>query len=207
MMRQCVLMDHETVAGFHEYEEIVKGSRFIGWVAPITTEDEARALLERARAEHPAATHHCSAWRIGEAVRFSDDGEPGGTAGRPMLEVLLKRELENCAAVVIRYFGGTRLGAGGLVRAYSGTVAKTLDAAGTRKVLQKSQLHLGVPFPLMDTVLRFTEEHPSAELLARDYDADGLRLAVSLPRGDAPAFLEQVQDLCHGALSVNTVEE
>src|SRR5690625_7930527 len=108
------VMDHVSIPSFSEHLETVKGSRFIAWVAPAATEEEAQQLLDRARAQHPDATHHCSAWRIGETVRFSDDGEPGGTAGRPMLEVLLKRDLMNVAAVVVRYFGGTRLGAGGL---------------------------------------------------------------------------------------------
>lgn len=196
-------MDYETVAGFREYEENIRGSRFIGWVAPAGDEAEAQALLERARSEHPAATHHCWAWRIGEAVRFSDDGEPGGTAGRPMLEVLLKRDLHNVMTIVIRYFGGTRLGAGGLVRAYSGTVAKTLDAAGTRQVLQQAELRLGVPFPLMDTVLRFTDDHPSAVVEEQDYTADGLELSLRMPGGEAARFAEEVQDLCNGALSVS----
>lgn len=199
-------MDHETVAGFHEYEENVRGSRFIGWVAPAGTEDEARALVERARVEHPAATHHCWAWRIGEAVRFSDDGEPGGTAGRPMLEVLLKRNLHNVATVVIRYFGGTRLGAGGLVRAYSGTVAKTLDAAGTRTVLSQAELRLTVPFRLVDTVLRFLEEYPAAHTRKSDYTADGLDLQLVMPERDAPGFAEKIQDLCHGELGISGPE-
>src|SRR5690606_6244865 len=100
-----------------QLEQVGKASRFIGWAATVESEDEARELLAAARREHPTATHHCSAWRLGEVVRFSGDGEPGGTAGRPMLEVILKRDLQNVATVVTRYFGGTQLGAGGLVRA------------------------------------------------------------------------------------------
>lgn len=170
-----------TVARFTELTEVIKGSRFIAWVAPVADEEEAAALLAGAREKHPDATHHCSAWRTGETLRFSDDGEPGGTAGRPMLEVLLRRDLQYSAVIVIRYFGGTRLGAGGLVRAYSGTAAKALDAAGTREVLEQGSLHLTVPFNLVDSVLRFVADQEAVRTLSSEYSADGLELELEMP--------------------------
>lgn len=190
-----------TVPRFTEHLETVKGSRFIAWVAPAETEDDALQLLERARAEHPDATHHCSAWRIGELMRFSDDGEPGGTAGRPMLEVMLKRDLQNVAAVVVRYFGGTRLGAGGLVRAYSGAVAKALDAAGTVEVLEQAHISLTVPFALADSVIRFMAERPDIVTDRNEYSADGLELTLQMPVGQAEEFRVSLRDHTNGGVS------
>ena len=197
------VMDHVSIPSFSEHLETVKGSRFIAWVAPAATEEEAQQLLDRARAQHPDATHHCSAWRIGETVRFSDDGEPGGTAGRPMLEVLLKRDLMNVAAVVVRYFGGTRLGAGGLVRAYSGAVARALDAAGTVEVLEQSEVSMTVPFALADSVIRFVEDQPDAVTVTGEYSAEGLELTVRMPAGQVAGFRSALTDHTSGSVTIH----
>lgn len=118
--------------GVHEIE--INKSRFICTLAPAATEEEAREVLRRVRAEHPTARHHCYAYVIGADAgvqRASDDGEPGGTAGAPILQMLLRREIRYCVAVVTRYFGGVKLGAGGLIRAYGGVVGEALDVLGT----------------------------------------------------------------------------
>jgi len=114
----------------HEFE--VKRSCFIGWVARATTEEEARAVIAAAREEYPDARHHCSAFIVHQdgaqpIERSSDDGEPSGTAGKPMLEVLKGSGMHDVVAVVIRYFGGIKLGTGGLVSAYTESVADTLE--------------------------------------------------------------------------------
>jgi uncharacterized YigZ family protein len=117
--------------GIHEIE--IRKSRFIGSVTRATSEDEARAFIESVRKHHWDANHNCSAWAIGPGQRWqrsSDDGEPAGTACVPMLEVLKRRGVTNTVAVVTRYFGGIKLGAGGLIRAYGQTVSETLDAIG-----------------------------------------------------------------------------
>ncbi|GGS76621.1 YigZ family protein [Planobispora rosea] len=117
-----------------EHEIEIKGSRFICVLAPVSSEEAARAVVAGRRELHADATHNCSAYVIGgdrRVQRSDDDGEPGGTAGAPMLETLLRRGMSDVAAVVTRYFGGVKLGAGGLVRAYGGAVAKTLDLAAT----------------------------------------------------------------------------
>lgn len=197
------VMDHVSIPHFTEHLETIKGSRFIAWVAPADSEEEAQNLLARAREQFPDATHHCSAWRIGETVRFSDDGEPGGTAGRPMLEVLLKRDLMNVATVVVRYFGGTRLGAGGLVRAYSGAVARALDAAGTVEVLEQSDVSLTVPFALADSVIRFVADQADAVTTRNEYSADGLELTVRMPAGQVADFRAALTDHTSGSVTVH----
>ncbi|MGH3317578.1 MAG: IMPACT family protein, partial [Nocardioidaceae bacterium] len=119
-----------TVARSRDAETEVKRSRFLCRLRRVEHEDQARAVVDEARREHGDARHHCSAFILGPAgqvQRSSDDGEPAGTAGGPMLEVLRGREVSDVVAVVSRYFGGTLLGAGGLVRAYSDAVRAALD--------------------------------------------------------------------------------
>ncbi|MER6498099.1 YigZ family protein [Streptomyces sp. NPDC001455] len=119
-------------AGVHETE--INRSRFICALAPAATEQEAQDFVARVRAEHPTATHNCFAYVIGadaSVQKAGDDGEPGGTAGLPMLQMLTRREMRYVVAVVTRYYGGVKLGAGGLIRAYGGVVGEALDALGT----------------------------------------------------------------------------
>jgi uncharacterized YigZ family protein len=126
--------------GVHESE--IKRSRFLCTLAPAATEEAAQDVIARIRKDHPTATHNCFAYVIGPDGRLhkaSDDGEPGGTAGTPMLQVLLRREIREVVAVVTRYYGGVQLGAGGLVRAYGGAVSAALDALG---VIERRRLAL-----------------------------------------------------------------
>ncbi|MEV6651691.1 YigZ family protein [Streptomyces sp. NPDC051219] len=125
---------YRTVAreGVHETE--ISRSRFICALAPAATEQEAQDFVARIRKEHPTATHNCFAYVIGadaSVQKASDDGEPGGTAGAPMLQMLVRREVRYAVAVVTRYYGGVKLGAGGLIRAYGGAVGEALDELGT----------------------------------------------------------------------------
>lgn len=112
----------------------IKRSRFVCALAPVREEDGAKEFLREQRKKHPDARHHCSAWVLGDdrsTQRSGDDGEPGGTAGPPMLQALHRNEVTNAVAVVSRYFGGVLLGAGGLVRAYGGAVSAALEQVGT----------------------------------------------------------------------------
>lgn len=122
---------HRTLAARTRFTlDPVKGSRFVATLGPARDEDEARALLESVRAEWPNATHHCWAWRLSDGrSRSSDDGEPGGSAGRPILAQIEGHEIEDAVVVVTRWYGGTKLGVGGLIRAYGGCAGKALDAA------------------------------------------------------------------------------
>ena len=138
-------------AGSDEF--IVNRSRFIGYASPAKTEEEALAFLESIRQKHRDATHNCYAYIIGQnegIMRYSDDGEPGGTAGMPILTVMRQRRVVDCAVVVTRYFGGILLGAGGLVRAYTRGCTIGLDAAGV-VVMEPTAAYLcEVPYPLWD---------------------------------------------------------
>jgi len=128
-----MLEQYATVNRKGSAEFVIKRSRFIGHAAPAESEEEAVRFVEEIRKMHPMATHNCYAYVVGERGQWqksSDDGEPSGTAGKPILEVIHKRQLKNVAVVVTRYFGGIQLGAGGLVRAYAEGAAAGIDAAG-----------------------------------------------------------------------------
>ena len=157
-----MLPEYRTIYRGGEDEIVEKKSRFIATVVPVNTEEEALEFVEKTRKKYWDARHNCFAYIIGERgqlQRCSDDGEPNGTAGKPMLDVLLGNELRNVAVVVTRYFGGTLLGTGGLVRAYSGAVKAGLDADG---------------IPYKDVELGIMIETPAAvmisDLLAKEVD-------------------------------------
>ncbi len=140
-----------SIAEVVEYELVIKKSRFIAHVAPARTTEQADAVIAAVRKQYWDARHHCVAMIIGthaDQQRSSDDGEPSGTAGTPMLEVLRRRELTDLVVVVTRYFGGVKLGAGGLVRAYSGAVSEALDTA--RIVRRTPVVRVGVEMSHQD---------------------------------------------------------
>jgi len=139
----------------------IKGSRFIATAAPVGSEDDARAVLEALRAEMPDATHHCSAWRIASPSidRALDDGEPSGSAGRPILAQLTGRDLVNAIVIVTRYYGGTKLGVGGLVRAYGSAAAAVLDTLTPIPHQQTTTLVLQYTYADASAVDRVLTDH------------------------------------------------
>ena len=138
---------------FGEAEFVEKKSRFIGRVWPVDTEEEALAKIQEMKKKHYDATHNCWAYIIRDgAVRFSDDGEPGGTAGMPMLQVLQREGLFNVVCVVTRYFGGILLGAGGLVRAYTKGAKIAVDAAGKSMKRVWTAVYVPCPYPFYERV-------------------------------------------------------
>ena len=142
-------MNYKTIKNDGICEEDIKKSRFICQLKRISTEDEGRQFIAEVKKEHYKATHSCSAMIVGEDAlikRSSDDGEPSGTAGVPMLTVLEKQGLTNVVAVVTRYFGGIKLGAGGLIRAYSGSVANALKEIGIVEVKEQEGLKITLTF-------------------------------------------------------------
>lgn len=112
-----------------QVEQLIQKSKFISYLRPVSNEDEAKEFLKEIKKSHPKATHHCSAFRIGDIERSNDDGEPSSSAGLPMLQVLRGHDIQNIAAVVVRYYGGILLGVGGLIRAYGSSVTLALESA------------------------------------------------------------------------------
>ena len=171
-------------------EVIINKSRFIGYACPSETEEEALAFLQKIRTKHKDATHNCYAYVIGKnagIMRYSDDGEPGGTAGLPMMEVLKAQGVVNCCVVVTRYFGGVLLGAGGLVRAYTQGAVIALKAAQV-VVMEPSQRYLcEVAYPLWDRVTHALKSMPVQRVSSEFTTAVGFTLLVR--EKDAEAML------------------
>lgn len=196
-----------TIAGAVTVENVVKRSRFIAQLAPATTMAEADAFIATVRKEHWQASHNCVALIVGpqgEQQRSSDDGEPSGTAGVPMLEVLRTRQVTDVVAVVTRYFGGVLLGAGGLVRAYGSAVSDALDAA---QLLQRRRLvaaTVAVPHAeagRIDNWLRDWAGNNGAVIGEPSYGAQLASLAVSVPPDLQAQFTADLAAVSAGALT------
>jgi uncharacterized YigZ family protein len=204
---------YRTPAGFAETELTEKKSRFIAAVKPVTTEDEALDFIKVRRSTYPDARHHVYAYDVcteeGEYCRYSDDGEPQGTGGMPVLDVLKKRGLVNAAVVVTRYFGGTLLGAAGLVRAYSGSASMCLDAAGEAEIKLCRRIAISVNYTDGGRVRNYLEDRSgkncrastAAELLLTDieYD-DGVKFTVLVPVGIVEQIKKDLTELTSSRL-------
>lgn len=193
----------DTLPGVVRHETVINRSRFLAIAGPATDPEAALALI----AEHsiPEATHNCWAYRIGQQYRFNDDGEPGGTAGRPILAAIEGQGFDQVAVLVVRWFGGIKLGAGGLVRAYGGCAAECLRLAPRQPLVAMARLDCRIDFAL-ETALRNLLPEFQAEVVAQDYQADGLHLGLSLPAGRANALREKITDVSRGQARFPTLE-
>ena len=184
---------------FGEDEFYEKKSHFIGRVWPVETEEEALARIQEMKKQHYDATHNCWAYIIKDgAVRFSDDGEPGGTAGMPMLQVLQREGLYNIVCVVTRYFGGILLGAGGLVRAYTKGAKIAVDAAGKSMKRVWTALYIPIPYSYYERV-KLEIEAFGGILRDTQFGAD-IELEVLMPEAQAQPFLDRLTDLSAGTI-------
>lgn len=174
----------------------IKKSRFIGCVQPMPDRASAQAHVDALRKQHPGAAHVCWALMAGGQSAAVDDGEPGGTAGRPMLEVLRHHDLEGVQATVVRYFGGVKLGAGGLVRAYTDAIAQALLVADKVPLQRMATLQCLVPYAL-EGLLRREIEAASATLLNVQHGSL-VTLQLQLPEPSAHAFQQRINDLGQG---------
>lgn len=180
------------------HELVIKKSRFIACVESVSDRDSAQARVAQLKAEHPDAAHVCWALMAGGQSAAHDDGEPGGTAGRPMLEVLRHQELEGVMASVVRYFGGVKLGAGGLLRAYTDAVAQALLTADKVALVQQAHLACSVPYALEGVVRR--ELEASNASLSQVRHASRVRLQFQLPQTQAAALVERLNESGRGQL-------
>ena len=190
---------YRTVGGFGQEETVIRKSRFIGACTPCETQEAALAFLEARRELHRDATHHCYAYIIGQnegVMRYSDDGEPGGTAGMPILEVLRARGLVNCAVVVTRYFGGILLGAGGLTRAYSHACASAVNAAGIVVMRPLKTFLLELPYEKMGRFDHEIKERP-IRIDEREY-ASMVVLTLTVPAEYEPELIRFINELTGG---------
>ena len=186
-------------SGFGEDEFLEKKSRFIGRIWPVDSEEEALQKIQEMKKQHYDATHNCWAYIIRDgAVRFSDDGEPGGTAGMPMMQVLQREGLYNCVCVVTRYFGGILLGAGGLVRAYTKGAKIAVDAAGKSMKRVWTVLYVPCPYHYFELV-RLEVAAWGGIIRKTDFCAE-VDLEILLPEGQAADFLVRLTDMTSGTV-------
>lgn len=184
---------------YGEDEFIEKKSRFIGRIWPVETEEEALARIQEMKKKHYDATHNCWAYIIRDgAVRFSDDGEPGGTAGMPMLQVLQREGLYNAVCVVTRYFGGILLGAGGLVRAYTKGAKIAVDAAGKSMKRVWTVLYVPCPYSFYERV-RLEAEAFGGIVRKADFGAE-VELELLFPEAKTQEFLDKLTDMTAGTV-------
>ncbi|QDH70485.1 IMPACT family protein [Marilutibacter alkalisoli] len=184
-------MSADTLAGRVQHSAEVKHSRFLAQAAPVTTPDEALAFFDEVG--DPAATHNCWAYRIGGLYRFNDDGEPASTAGRPILAAIEGQGFDRVAVVVTRWFGGIKLGAGGLVRAYGGCAAECLRTAPRQPLVEMATLEIAYGFEDTGTVHATVAQFP-AEKLDERFDAGGARMRLELPADAVAPLKERLRD-------------
>lgn len=195
-------------AATHRVETLVLGSRFIATGAYTPTLEAAEQFVAAMRVEFADATHNCIAYRVGYGVsaaeRASDDGEPSGTAGRPMLAVLQGSDIGDIAVVVTRYFGGTKLGTGGLVRAYSGAVRAVLAELPMTVLVQRVRRAVAVEYPRYEMMRRFIVEREGV-VESEDFAGD-VRLYFTLPIDTITPFDVELVEWSHGQIEAITLE-
>ncbi len=184
-----------------EYSEEIKKSRFIARAAPVESIEEALAFLQKVR--EPAATHNCWAYKIGGEYRFSDDGEPGGTAGRPILGAMERQGVDRVMVVVTRYFGGIKLGAGGLARAYGGVAASCIRLAKKRRIVPTITVSLHLGFEHVGILHQLVEKYAASDV-HETYTDKGLEATLGIARSDFQNFRASAADATGGQAVVES---
>lgn len=195
-----MLSSYYTVKGFGEHEIIIQKSRFIAHVARATTEEEAQDFIDKIKKQHWNANHNCSAYMIGEhdqIQKANDDGEPSGTAGVPILEVLKKRHLKDTAVVVTRYFGGIKLGAGGLIRAYGSATSEGVNATGIVERKLMTVIKTTIDYTLLGKIENELRNHDTYLLQGIEY-TNQVEITTYVPDGLEEEFDEWMTNLTSG---------
>lgn len=202
-MGEQIIDSFHTLAGESSHEIKIKGSRFIALGHHADTESVALKILDGIRKREHAATHHCFAYVIGlgdDVFKYSDDGEPTGTAGRPIYQAVTGKGLTDTLVVVVRYFGGTKLGTGGLTRAYSQAATELLDKAAIVEKLICDRLTFSIPFPLYDRVMRIISGG-GYKIIDQDF-ADQVAMVVDVRKSQTDRFTSQLIELTGGKIDI-----
>lgn len=197
-----------TVKKSGSHEVIIQRSRFIGHIKRVHDEDEAQDFIQSIQKKHYNATHNCFAYIIGEQDQFqkaNDDGEPGGTAGVPMLEVLKRLSLKNTVIVITRYFGGIKLGAGGLIRAYSSVTSDTIKAIGIVKRERMQGFSVQIEYPLLGKVENHFRE--SAFIIENINYLDNVEILVYSPIEQLEQFEKELVNVTNGQVTIEKSEQ
>ena len=202
------MQSYKTLLKSASGEYLVQKSRFIGYAAPVASTEEALAFLDGIRQKHRDASHNCFAYIIGQnagIMRYSDDGEPGGTAGMPIIEVMKARGVVDAVVVVTRYFGGVLLGAGGLVRAYARTCALALDAARVCEMHPTERWLFEVSYPLWDRVQHFLKKQPIR--MENSEFATGVTFELLVRSADSAALQKELATVTDGQITALLTDE
>ena len=203
-----MIQSYITVTGRSCEELTINKSRFIGYAAPCATEDQALAFLHEIREEHKNATHHCYAYIIGEnanVMRYSDNGEPTGTAGLPIMDVMRNRSIVNCCIVVVRYFGGVLLGTGGLVRAYTQSGQVAVESAGISRMEMTLDEYCELPYSAWDR-FRYSCEQLPARIEEVSYGSV-ISFHLLVRSSDRDKVIDSLQDVSGRKLDILSEEE
>ncbi|NSL51767.1 YigZ family protein [Calidifontibacillus erzurumensis] len=203
-----MLRQYYTVKGTGEHEIIIEKSKFIAHIKRATTEEEAQAFIQEIKKKHWNATHNCSAYLIGEhdqIQKANDDGEPSGTAGVPMLEVLKKRNLKDTVVVVTRYFGGIKLGAGGLIRAYGKAVSEGLNAIGVVERRLMRVMHTKVEYSWLGKIENELRAHERFLLKTIHY-SDQVEIETYVAEDEKDNFTAWMTELTNGQADISEGE-
>lgn len=188
-----------TIKQAHSIENVISKSRFIAYIKPVSTENEAKAFIDEIKIKHKDATHNCSAYTVGPEMNIqkaNDDGEPSGTAGIPMLEILKKLEIHNVCVVVTRYFGGIKLGAGGLIRAYSGAVRDAIYDIGRVELREAIPVTVTLDY---DQTGKFEYELASTTFLLREqFYTDKVSYQIDVVKNEYDTFIDFLNRITSG---------
>lgn len=198
--------NYKSIGKYGQAEEIINKSRFIGYAKPVESEEEALAFIEKISKKHYDATHNVYAYHLGDELqRFSDDGEPSGTAGIPVLEVIKKEELKNIVVVVTRYFGGIKLGGGGLIRAYTRGAKIAIDAGQIVEMALHTGLKLVIPYTLWGKIENFlmTSQYPTENI---EYLQD-VTINLYIDNKELERFKKNILDLTSGTAWIEILDE
>lgn len=202
------MQNYKTIAQTGSHEKIIKKSRFIAHIAQTHSEAEAKEFIQKIRDQESSATHNCTAFIVMENVlieRMSDDGEPSGTAGSPILNVLQQQEMQNVTVVVTRYFGGIKLGAGGLIRAYSSTTAEAIKEIGLVENRIQQGFELTIPYHLFD---KFENYAKNEKMLLEDKEfAADIKCQVFLDLDIVDSAVQNIRDLFQNQITLKETEK
>jgi uncharacterized YigZ family protein len=185
-----------------ESEIEIKGSKFIGLVSLCESEEEAKDFIHSVKKAHPKANHHCSAYILAQPLieRSNDDGEPSSTAGFPMLQVLRGNGLSDVCAVVVRYFGGTLLGRGGLIKAYTEATSKVIEAAGVKEFKRISLYAVDFPYPMISAVENILQK--KSQILSREFEENA---KIYFKIENIEEIFDDLKDLTKGQANINLI--
>lgn len=192
-----------TLTAPHQFKQEIRKSIFLAYAVPVRSEEQVEIGLQRLKSSE--ATHNCWAYRMGQKYRVEDDGEPSGTAGRPILQVIERQNFDEVLVLVVRWFGGIKLGAGGLIRAYAGTAAECLRQAPSELYIPRQKLCVICSFSDHMLLLNRIVDY-GAELLKEEFHAMDVELRISVPSDQMEALRERMMDLTRGQILIEVID-